>query len=89
MFSTSLKITIDPNDLEPRLVMVTTHLRALRRDIRHIVPGMIVCRAQRRTWSGFKVWMVDFKFPSGQADIDKVLRRYPPMKMQIDPNWGY
>lgn len=35
------------------------------------------------------MWEMIFKFPNDQNDIDAVLKRYPPYKMQPDLNWPY
>lgn len=89
MFSTSYKVVTDPNDFRPCLAMVTTHQRALRRSLRLIMPQFEVTRVLKRHWHGFQMWEMIFKFPNDQNDIDAVLKRYPPYKMQPDLNWPY
>jgi hypothetical protein len=89
MFSTSYKVVLDPSDFRPVLVMVTTHRRRLRATLRRIVGPFTNERTEKRRWHGLEMWMMFLKFDGDRTTIDQILIHYPPMKIQLDQEWGY
>jgi len=81
MFSCSYKKVIDPADLEPVLMMVTTSQRRLRKSLRKMV-NFTVRRVEARPWFGIPMTYMVIHC-ADQADYDVILKWFPFQRISM------
>lgn len=80
------KIVIDPNDFEKVLIVVGPS----EADLRWILDredGVKITGIAAKPWYGFTAYYAGVK--GSDADLAKIVEKYPPQQFSEDTNWGY